>query len=61
MRQVHNRLALAALVLASLALGAGAAEAPMVESPTWAEIAGDILGDAVPADGAAGLSRAPPA
>ncbi len=56
MREFPHRAALVALALAFLPVGSGAAEAPMIESPTWGEIAGDIVGDAVPADGAALLA-----
>lgn len=51
MKQALHGPALA-LGLALSALPAGAAEVPLADSPTWAAIAGDILGDAVPADGA---------
>ena len=43
-----------ALFIASMPVAA--AEYPMVDGPTWGEIAFDIMGDTVPADGAALLS-----
>ncbi|OYX42648.1 MAG: quinoprotein dehydrogenase-associated SoxYZ-like carrier [Rhodobacterales bacterium 32-67-9] len=49
---------LAGLSLALIAVPSGllAAESPMVEGPTWGEISGDIVGDAVLQDGGTLLS-----
>lgn len=41
------------LALMSVPFGLSAAESPMVEGPTWAEISGDIVGDVALQDGAA--------
>ncbi len=43
--------ALAAAVAAAPALAGNAIENPMIDSPTWQEISGDVVGDAPLADG----------
>ena len=53
---MNKLLAGLSLALIVAPFGLSAAENPMVEGPTWAEISGDIVGDVTLQDGAALLS-----